>query len=101
MLSSTFSRFSELNVASVADQQGLSQTAQSDWLRLKILPDTFVLNGARIQESDLHAALSASLTTHSSISVEIADQVTTERMIETLVQLHAIDGVTIQLVEPT
>ena len=101
MLSSTFSQFSELNIASVAEAEAATTSAsQVDIVTLEILPDTLRLNGSSVSDTDLAARLASLVATRPQVSVTIADAVTTQRMIETLVLLNAVDGISIQLVEP-
>lgn len=101
MLSSTFSQFSELNIASVADSEVTSSSApQVDTVTLEILPEALRLNGTSVSETDVAIRLSTLVTPQSQVSVTIADAVTTQRMIETLVLLNSVEGISIQLVEP-
>ena len=101
MLSSTFSQFSELTIASVADGDAPRASApQTDSVTLEILPEALRLNGNSVSDSELAASLSSFVAARPQVSVTIAEAVTTQRMIETLVLLNSVDGISIQLVEP-
>lgn len=101
MLSSTFSQFSELTIASVTDGDAPRASApQTDSVTLEILPEALRLNGNSVSDAELAASLSSFAATGPQVSVTIAEAVTTQRMIETLVLLNSVDGISIQLVEP-
>ena len=101
MLSSTFSRFSELEIASVSQGDSTSTAPQVELVTLDILPDAIMLNGIAVQEAELISSLSSMLTSDQRVSVNVGDTVSTQRMIDMLVQLNAVEAVSIQLVEPT
>ena len=97
MLSSTISQFSELNIASVADGEATAANiSQIDLITLEILPEALRLNGSSVSDTDLAVRLSTLVTAQSQVSVTITDAVTTQRMIETLVLLNSVEGLSIQ-----
>ncbi|MEO0550446.1 MAG: biopolymer transporter ExbD [Pseudomonadota bacterium] len=100
MLSSTFSRFSELTVASVSQSDVVSPSAKSSVVSLNILPSAMSLNGQVVADEDLLQTLRRTLITQDRLSVSVSDTVSTQRLIETLVVLSALEGMSVQLLEP-
>ena len=101
MMYSTLKQISELNIASVADGEATAANiSQIDLITLEILPEALRLNGSSVSDTDLAVRLSTLVTAQSQVSVTITDAVTTQRMIETLVLLNSVEGLSIQLVAP-
>ncbi|MEM9377112.1 MAG: biopolymer transporter ExbD [Pseudomonadota bacterium] len=100
MLSSTFSQFSELEIASVTNREAPAANAPVDLVTLEILQDGIRVNGGAVQDAELASRLSLLLTRDGRVSVDVADSVTTQRMVETLILLNGLDGISIQLVAP-
>ncbi|MEM6511988.1 MAG: biopolymer transporter ExbD [Pseudomonadota bacterium] len=99
MLSSTFSRFSEIEI-SVASSSGNS-SASSDNNLLLIEATGVSLGAEQLQDVDIVVrlqALAAAGTT--SLTVEPADAVVTQRMIDVLTIVAEVPGLDVTLREP-
>lgn len=58
------------------------------------------LNGQVVADEDLLQTLRRTLITQDRLSVSVSDTVSTQRLIETLVVLSALEGMSVQLLEP-
>ena len=93
MLSSTFSKFSEIDLIAA----GSSSAASSDRppLFLRLSPDGLSLNGAEVTLTTLDDALTpeADSDTPRVLIVALADGVTAQRLTDLLVVLRGVSGI--------
>lgn len=98
MLASTFQQFSELEVAGVSG--GAASVAAPDDvpLRLVIQPGALTFNGSPTGQEALVQRLSAPAEEAKRMNVEVAPDVSSQRLVDVLVQLEPIDGLEVNLV---
>ena len=101
MLASTFQQFSELEVAGVSGG-GASAVASDDVpLRLVIEPSALTFNGSPTGQEALVQRLNAPSEEAKRVNVEVTPGVTSQRLVDVLVQLEPIDGLEVNLVVPS
>jgi len=97
MLSSTFSRFAEVELAAAGAGQGASEAVQTKFLQLG--GETLSLNGTDMALEDVRTALmnEAQSDVPLPVIVSLRDEVTAQRLTDVLVVLRAIDGLRLRV----
>lgn len=92
MLSSTFSRFAEVDLSAAGSSAGITQDRPPLFLRLS--PDELMLNTRAVSMDSLPSALApeADPDTPRSLIVALAPGVTAQRLTDLLVVLRGISG---------
>lgn len=99
MLSSTFSKFSEVELAG-AGAPGAGSADQT--LFLQVTPDTLRLNTESLNIADLPTRLTAALgANESQVLLSLSDDVTAQRLTNVLVILRAQPKLTFNILAPT
>ncbi|KRS16406.1 biopolymer transporter ExbD [Roseovarius indicus] len=104
MLSSTFSRFAEVEISAAA---GGAAAASSDTAPafLRLGPDTLSLNGQETVLDDLQSAFDdlreTSDETSTPVIVSLRDEVSSQRLTDLLVALRRVERVTITILGAT
>jgi biopolymer transport protein ExbD len=101
MLASTFSKFSEVEITSTAT--GASTTSETLHHTLTISANRLLLDDIPVRLDHLAPRLN-SLTANGTtpvVLVNVTPEVTTQVLIDTLIQLKRIPAIQVQLVEPT
>ncbi len=99
MLASTFSRFSEVEIVTTANN-GTTSAPQREVITLQLTKTGIVLNGVVISEDDLLPSLRRrSSNEAAALSINIAADVTTQRLVDILADVSAISNLDITLVE--
>ena len=99
MLSSTFTRFAELELAAGGTGGGADNTSRPVFLRLS--PERLSLNGAERTLVGLPAALKAQQRTDGALPVIVAltGAVTAQRLTDLLATLRRVPGLTVPVLE--
>ncbi|WP_208352100.1 biopolymer transporter ExbD [Pseudaestuariivita rosea] len=99
MLSSTFSRFSEVELASAAS--GTGQTEGDRPLFLRLGSENITLNGQPANIGQLPELITASQSSGSSqtVLVSLAAPVSSQQLIDVMVVLRAIPGISVAVLE--
>ncbi len=98
MLASTFSKFSELDIAATgAGSEAMSEAP--DILELVIDTHHMRLDGAVLPAHGWTAALKGKLTDNTVVALSVAPEISTQRMTDVLAKLNQIPGLTIYVVE--
>lgn len=98
MLTSSFTRFSEIELT-VSGETAAVTAADAEIIRLEILENGVILNGTTLADDQIAPALVAEGTVHAGILVGVAQETTTQRLVDILSIIGAIPGNEIQLVE--
>ena len=99
MLASTFSKFSEIELANLPDgAPALDSTEEIQ--RLHIEPSRLVFNGEDLSIEEIVRRLTETRDTNGSLTVTAADEATTQQLTEVLMRLGTVPGLTIQVMEP-
>lgn len=100
MLSSTFSRFSEVEISAAAGGAAASPSDTPPAF-LRLGPDTLSVNGEDTVLSDLETAFDAlrenSDDTATPVIVSLRDEVSSQRLTDLLVALRGIEGVKVTI----
>jgi len=100
MLASTFSKFSEIDIA-VANAAGKS-VSSTKIASLNVQADRVICNQAETLDADLVACLNAlSLSGTSGVKISISDSVSTQRLVDVLSLVKQVPALTIQIQEPS
>lgn len=102
MLTSTFSRFAEVELSAAGGGAGQSASAQPQMLFLRLSESGLSLNGAPVAADALHdtvAARSAETDTPMRLLVAVTGGVTAQDLTDTLVALRGIDTITLTVLE--
>ena len=98
MLASTFSKFSEVDIAAAAPG-GEAPAEKPDVLALAIDAHHMRLDGAVLPAHGWTEALKGKLTENSVVALSVAPEIRTQRMTDVLAELNRIPGLTIYLVD--
>ncbi|MEZ5986091.1 MAG: biopolymer transporter ExbD [Hyphomonas sp.] len=98
MLTSTFSKYSELDIAVAGPGDEVANEAP-DVLELAIDAHHMRLDGAVLPAHGWTAALKARLTDNTVVALSIAPEVNTQRMTDVLAELNQVPNLTIYVVE--
>ncbi|WP_321490010.1 biopolymer transporter ExbD [uncultured Hyphomonas sp.] len=98
MLASTFSKFSEMDIAA-AGPGDEADSAASVVIELAIDAHHMRLDGAVLPAHGWTAALQARLTDDTVVALSVAPEIRTQRMTDVLAELNQIPGLTVYLVE--
>ncbi|MEL6486959.1 MAG: biopolymer transporter ExbD [Pseudomonadota bacterium] len=101
MLASTFRQFSELEVAGVSGGRASAAVSDDVPLRLMIEPSSLTFDGSPTAQEALVQRLSAPSNGAKRMNVEVAPGVTSQRLVDVLVQLEPIDELEVNLVVPS
>lgn len=93
MLSSTFSRFAEIELTQAAAGSG-GGTAPTDRVFLQLGPDRLVLNGASITLADLLTQVETG-----QVLISLDADTSAQRLVDVLVPLRGRDGLTVTVLE--
>ena len=96
MLASSFSKFSEVEIASTTAAAG--KTSDNPILILTVGTDTLLLDGKAVPLSHLAYRLDESVPT---VAVKLTDDVTTQTLIDVLAELKRTPWIEVLVVEPT
>ncbi|NQY12995.1 MAG: biopolymer transporter ExbD [Henriciella sp.] len=100
MLASTFSKFSEIDIA-VANASGIGQSS-TDVASLHIQSDRVFCNETETPDVELVSRLSElGATGTSGVRISLADDVSTQRLVDVLSLVKQVPGLTIQIEEPS
>ncbi len=93
MLSSTFSKFAEIELSAAGQSQG--QSADHPPLFLRLQPETLSLNGQALDFDGLVPALAAETLPDSrrAVLVAMGDDVSSQRLTDLLVLLRGVAGI--------
>ena len=97
MLASTFSRFSEVEVAAVADSGGAASSG-GRVVRILVEPQSLMIDGVVAPDAELARAL-ANLQTDdaASLAVSVSEDVTTQRLVDVLSIISLASDIDVQL----
>ncbi|WP_299681076.1 biopolymer transporter ExbD [uncultured Roseobacter sp.] len=95
MLSSTFSRFAEVELAAAGQTGG--QAAQAPLLFFQLAPDHFTVNGVRHALDDLEQSPLTDVPPGSRALLSLRGPVDAQRLTDALVALRAIPGITLSV----
>lgn len=100
ILSSTFSRFGELELLSGTAGAGAAAPAERQVLFVQIAPDALTLNGAPTTTEGLRAAIAALLPEGGGAQaiLSLRDGVDAQAMTDVLVALRRVPGVTVTVI---
>lgn len=99
MLASTFTRFAELEVTATTQSAGAASSSTQTAVRLMIEPRSLALNSKPVREESLLSALNAQRKGDTlSVTVRVADEVTTQRLVDILTSLAQVPGISLHLV---
>jgi len=101
MLASTFQQFSELEVAGVSGGSASAVASEEVPLRLVIEPSALTFNGSPTRQEALVQRLNAPSEEAKRLNVEVTPSVSSQRLVDVLVQLEPIDGLEVNLVVPS
>jgi len=93
MLSSTFSRFGEIEISSAATG-GATSSPEAERVFLQLGQERLVLNGAAITLADLTAQIETG-----QVLVSLDNDVTAQRLVDLLAQLRGREGLTVTVLE--
>ena len=100
MLTSTFSKKTELEL--VSSTEGSASGEQPHVIRLSVSLQGLEVDGHQIAETELVADLSRkSSEPNTVITVELDDEVSTQRLIDILLQVRAVPAARIRVLEPS
>lgn len=102
MLTSTFSRFAEVELSAAGGQAGQSAGAQPQMLFLRLSESGLSLNGAPVPPETLHdtiATRSAGTEIPMRLLVAVTEGVTAQALTDTLVALRGINTITLTVLE--
>lgn len=93
MLTSTFSKFSEVELTAAGSSRGAASDRPPLFLRLS--PETLSLNGQSVELAGLAGALTpeADADTPRALIVAMADGVSSQRLTDLLVALRGVQGI--------
>jgi len=101
MLSSTFSKFAEVELASVGERDAGAAEAQQP-LFLQVTPDDLRLNAALVAPAQLPAQLAELLAGNGgTLMLSMSGDVTSQRLTDVLVILRAQSNLTLSILAPT
>ncbi|NHK27140.1 biopolymer transporter ExbD [Parvularcula flava] len=98
MLTSSFTRFSEIELTASGETAAVT-TADAVLIRLEILENGVVLDGAALADDQIAPALMLERKARTGILVGVAQEATTQRLVDILSIIGALPGSEIQLVE--
>ena len=100
MLSSTFSRFSEVEIATTAPEGGRSNAVGQRPV-LAVGHGDSALDGTRLADTDIAMALET-LRSHGQNAITVTPEanVTTQRLIDMLVVVAGVQGLEVRVLEP-
>ena len=100
MLASTFSKFSEVEIATVASSSASSRPeSEQNLIRLLLENNTTLIDGERLDDSALIAKLSRENSGDPlRITISVEETVATERLVNMLVSLNTIKGIQIKVI---
>lgn len=101
MLASTFSQFSEIEMAPVATSGAQGGSAPADVHVLLVDQTALNLDGAPVSESDLVRLLHDEAAAQPRLDLHVGDGTDTQRLIDILAQLKPLDGLRINMVGPS
>ena len=102
MLASTFSRQAEIELVSGVEGAASATEAELNVLRLVISAEGLTLDGRTVSAGGLSAAISDMASGQRTVlAVDPAEGVATQRLVDTLLELRTLQGVEIQIVEPS
>lgn len=95
MLSSTFSKFAEVELTAAGSSARASDVAQEPPLFLRLMPDAISLNGHDLTLDTLAATLSekADADTPRPVLVAMSGEVTSQRLTDVLMALRSVAGI--------
>lgn len=99
MLSSTFSRFAEVELAAAAGGAGHASDARPVFLRLEA--DRLTLNGEDTTVAALPEALEGAANDNQPLLISLRDGVSAQRLTDVLVALRGVAGLNVTVMEPT
>lgn len=101
MLASSFSKYSEIEL-SVVSATGAASEDHPEILQLHIDRDLLTLDGVALSQSDMLAQLRGrALPADAVLVVSLSDDVTTQRMVDVLMELNTVPDLRFRLLEPT
>lgn len=100
MLASTFSKFSEIEVAGAALADA-GEGGASEASILRVDPHRLSLNGTPIDEADLARSVRLAKPMPAQLQLHVSAQVSTQRLTDILVQLQPVDGLKVNMVGPS
>lgn len=100
MLASSFSKYSEIELSAVA-ASGAASEPHPEIAVLHIDAAKLTLDGEALTEAEMIPRLRArDLPSDGVLVVSVTDEVTTQRMIDVLMELNTISGLRFRLLEP-
>ncbi|MEM6901399.1 MAG: biopolymer transporter ExbD [Pseudomonadota bacterium] len=100
MLASTFSKFSEIDIA-VASAAGNGQSV-TEIATLRVQADRVFCNETETADADLISRLNDLLVTGTSgVKISLAEEVSTQRLVDVLSLVKQVPSLTIQIEEPS
>ncbi|MEM0986604.1 MAG: biopolymer transporter ExbD [Pseudomonadota bacterium] len=98
MLASTFTRFSEIELAS-AEAVAFTSTADRTIYRLQIAAEAMILDGAPLTDTVAETRLSAQVTADPGlILLSVTPDASTQRLVDVLTRLNGLEGATLRVV---
>lgn len=99
MLASTFSKYSEIELASLPGGAATEDSTE-ETQHLRIETSRLVFNGEDLPIGEIVQRLSDTHATPGVLAVTADDKATTQQLTEVLMQLGGVPGLTIQVMEP-
>ena len=99
MLASTFSKYSEIELASLPGGAPAEDSLE-DTQSLRIEASRLVFNGEDLPIDEIVQRLSETQTPPGTLAVTADDEATTQQLTDVLMQLGTVPGLTIQVMEP-
>lgn len=100
MLASTFNRRAEIELVASAAEAGAAQEVEV--IEVTVEPDALRVGGQTVAIDNLVSALSASIEDPSMIiAIDLAEDVTTQRLVDVLMTLRGLDGANVHVMEPS
>jgi len=99
MLSSTFSKFAEVELAAASG--GAAAQPDRELVFLQLTPETLLLNGETTTLEALPATLASRAQDDQNVLVSMRQGVKAQRLIDLLVALRGVDGLNVTVLEAT
>lgn len=96
MLASTFSKFSELELAGVA-AAGAGSSDQSQVMALVVDETTLTLDGEALQSPELIARIELKLAQSPQLNLQVTERTSTQRLTDILVLLEPVNGLFVNM----
>lgn len=100
MLSSTFSKFSEIEVSAVPTGHGSQSDEETANIRILVQQENFVIDGQPTLDRDLAAHILEYEGVHAKtlVLLSVSPDASTQRLVDGLVLLNGLENLTVKLV---